>query len=170
MQQKKICMLGAFAVGKTSLVRRYVDSIFSDTYLSTVGVKIDKHVVTVGDETLNLILWDIAGEDDVSSVRMSYLRGASGYFLVVDGTRAVTLDVARSIQERAKGEIGNVPFIALVNKLDVRNEWTVAQESLAELENAGWSVALTSARTGEGVEEAFHTLAERMLLSNTTTR
>lgn len=170
MQQKKICMLGAFAVGKTSLVRRYVDSIFSDTYLSTVGVKIDKHVVTVGDETLNLILWDIAGEDDVSSVRMSYLRGASGYFLVVDGTRAVTLDVARSIQERAESEIGSVPFIALVNKLDVRNEWTVAQESLDELENAGWSVALTSARTGEGVEEAFHTLAERMLHANATTR
>ena len=166
MQQKKICMLGAFAVGKTSLVRRYVDSIFSDTYLTTVGVKIDKRVVTVGDETLNLILWDIAGEDEVSSVRMSYLRGASGYFLVVDGTRAVTLDVARSIQQRAESEIGSVPFIALVNKLDVRNEWTVAQESLAELENAGWSVAMTSARTGEGVEAAFLALAERILRPN----
>jgi small GTP-binding protein len=169
MQQKKICMLGAFAVGKTSLVRRYVDSIFSDAYLTTVGVKIDKHVVTIGDETLNLILWDIAGEDDVSSVRMSYLRGASGYFLVVDGTRAATLDVARSIQQRAEGEIGSVPFIALVNKLDVRDEWTVAQESLAELEDAGWSVALTSARTGEGVEAAFRTLAERMLRPNPAT-
>ena len=169
MQQKKICMLGAFAVGKTSLVRRYVDSIFSDTYLTTVGVKIDKRVVTVGDETLNLILWDIAGEDDVSSVRLSYLRGASGYFLVVDGTRAATLDVARSIQQRAESEIGNVPFIALINKLDVRDEWTVAQETLAELENAGWSVALTSARTGEGVEAAFLTLAERMLRPNPAT-
>jgi small GTP-binding protein len=166
MQQKKICMLGAFAVGKTSLVRRYVDSIFSDTYLTTVGVKIDKRVVSVGDETLNLILWDIAGEDDVSAVRMSYLRGASGYLLVVDGTRAATLDVARSIQQRAESEIGSVPFIALVNKLDVRGEWTVAQERLAELEDAGWSVALTSARTGEGVEEAFRTLAERMLRPN----
>jgi small GTP-binding protein len=169
MQQKKICMLGAFAVGKTSLVRRYVDSIFSDAYLTTVGVKIDKRVVTLGDETLNLILWDIAGEDEVSSVRMSYLRGASGYFLVVDGTRAATLDIARSIQQRAESEIGNVPFIALVNKLDVRNEWTVGQESLAELENAGWSVALTSARTGEGVEAAFLTLAERMLRPNPPT-
>jgi small GTP-binding protein len=169
MQQKKICMLGAFAVGKTSLVRRYVDSIFSDTYLTTVGVKIDKRVVRVGDETLNLILWDIAGEDDVSSVRMNYLRGASGYFLVVDGTRAATLEVARSIHQRAEREIGSVPFIALVNKLDIRNEWTVAQESLAELEDAGWSVALTSARTGEGVEEAFQTLAERMLQPNPAT-
>jgi len=169
MQQKKICMLGAFAVGKTSLVRRYVDSIFSDTYLTTVGVKIDKRVITIDDETLNLILWDIAGEDDVSTVRTSYLRGASGYFLVVDGTRAATLDVARSIQQRAESEIGNVPFIALVNKLDVRNEWTVAQENLAELENAGWSVVLTSARTGEGVEAAFLALAERMLRPNAAT-
>jgi small GTP-binding protein len=169
MQQKKICMLGAFAVGKTSLVRRYVDSIFSDTYLTTVGVKIDKRVVPVGNDSVNLILWDIAGEDEVSAVRMSYLRGASGYFLVVDGTRAVTLDVARSIQQRAESEIGNVPFIALVNKLDVRHEWTVAQESLTALENAGWSVALTSARTGEGVEEAFRTLAERMLRPSAAT-
>jgi hypothetical protein len=169
MQQKKICMLGAFAVGKTSLVRRYVDSIFSDTYLTTVGVKIDKRVVSVGDETLNLILWDIAGEDEVSSVRMSYLRGASGYFLVVDGTRAATLDVARSIQQRAESEIGSVPFIALVNKVDVRNEWTVAQDSLADLEQAGWSVALTSARTGEGVEAAFLTLAERLLRPSSPT-
>lgn len=166
MQQKKICMLGAFAVGKTSLVRRYVESIFSETYLTTVGVKIDKRVVTVGNETLNLILWDIAGEDDVSCVRMSYLRGASGYLLVVDGTRAATLDVARSLQQRAESEIGKVPFIALVNKLDVRDEWTVTQESLAELEDAGWSVALTSARTGEGVEAAFNALAERMLRPN----
>jgi hypothetical protein len=62
-----------------------------------------------------------------------------------------------------------VPFIALVNKLDVRNEWTVAQESLTGLENAGWSVALTSARTGEGVEAAFQTLTERMLRPNPAT-
>ena len=163
MQQKKICMLGAFAVGKTSLVRRYVDSIFSETYLTTVGVKIDKRVVTLDDDTVNLILWDIAGEDDVSSVRMSYLRGASGYFVVVDGTRVATLDVARSIQQRAEHEIGTVPFIALVNKLDVRNEWSVAEQQLAELQDAGWSVALTSARTGEGVEAAFRVLTERML-------
>ena len=163
MQQKKICMLGAFAVGKTSLVRRYVDSIFSDAYLTTVGVKIDKRAVTVGDQAVNLILWDIAGEDDVSAVRTSYLRGASGYFLVVDGTRAATLDVARSIQRRAEDEIGSVAFTVLVNKLDVREEWTVTDGDLAELERAGWSVTLTSARTGEGVEAALCALTERML-------
>lgn len=59
--QKKICMLGGFSVGKTSLVRRYVHSVFSDAYLTTVGVKIDKKIVTLPDRTVNLILWDLAG-------------------------------------------------------------------------------------------------------------
>ena len=96
MLQKKICLLGAFGVGKTSLVRRYVDTIFSDTYLTTVGVKIDKKVMTVGSEQMALILWDIAGEDAVSAVRVTYLRGAAGYLLVVDGTRPETLETAAS--------------------------------------------------------------------------
>jgi small GTP-binding protein len=162
-RQKKICLLGAFAVGKTSLVRRYVDSIFSDAYLTTVGVKIDKRTLTVGGEGLTLILWDIAGEDDVSAVRTTYLRGAAGYFLVVDGTRGATLAVARSIQARAESALGRVPFVVLVNKLDVRPEWEVSQQDLDELRSAGWPVELTSACTGEGVEEAFQALAERML-------
>ena len=66
MFQKKVCVLGAFGVGKTSLVRRYVQSIFSDAYLTTVGVKIDKKNLNVGETPVTLILWDIAGEDDVS--------------------------------------------------------------------------------------------------------
>ena len=162
-RQKKICLLGAFAVGKTSLVRRYVDSIFSDVYLTTVGVKIDKRTLTVGGEGLTLILWDIAGEDDVSAVRTTYLRGAAGYFLVVDGTRGATLAVARSIQARAESALGRVPFVVLVNKHDVRPEWEVSQQDLDELRSTGWPVELTSACTGEGVEEAFQALAERML-------
>jgi small GTP-binding protein len=80
--QKKICMIGAFSVGKTSLVKRYVQSVFSETYLTTVGVKIDKKTVDVSGRTVNLILWDVAGEDDIGSLRMSYLRGAAGYVLV----------------------------------------------------------------------------------------
>jgi small GTP-binding protein len=161
--QKKICMLGAFAVGKTSLVRRYVDSIFSDAYLTTVGVKIDKRSLVVAGREVTLILWDVAGEDDVSTVRTSYLRGTAGYFLVVDGTRGATLDVARSLRARTEAEVGAVPFVVLVNKLDVRAEWEVSEAELQALRDAGWPVQLTSARTGEGVEDAFRTLAERML-------
>ena len=79
MVQKKICMLGGFSVGKTSLVKRYVQSVFSEAYLTTVGVKIDKKTVDLPGKTVNLILWDLAGEDDIASLRMSYLRGSAGY-------------------------------------------------------------------------------------------
>jgi hypothetical protein len=161
--QKKICMLGAFSVGKTSLVRRYVSSVFSDAYLTTVGVKIDKKPVELDGRELALILWDIAGEDDVSTVRMSYLRGSAGYVLVADGTRAATLDVARSLQSRVQAEIGPVPFTMLVNKNDLADQWTVADAELDALRAAGWSVRRTSARSGEGVEDAFRELALRTL-------
>jgi small GTP-binding protein len=156
-------MLGAFGVGKTSLVRRYVQSIFAETYLTTVGVKIDKKTLTVGNESVMLLLWDIAGEDEVSPIRMTYLRGAAGYLLVADGTRAETLDVATDIQSRVKSEIGSVPFVVLLNKADLQESWDLTQESIDELAAAGWQIIRTSAKTGDGVEEAFQELAKRML-------
>ncbi len=78
MIQKKICMLGGYAVGKTSLVQRFVKGIFSEKYLTTVGVKIDKKVVQVGGREVSLILWDLHGEDDFQQVQMSYMRGGFG--------------------------------------------------------------------------------------------
>ena len=161
MLQKKICLLGAFGVGKTSLTRRFVDSIFSDTYLTTVGVKIDKKTVAVNGNTVNLLIWDIAGEDEVSAVRTSYLRGAAGYLLVVDVTRAQTLAVAKSISERVAKEVGDVPFLCLLNKTDVE-EWDISDAHIEEIELQGWTVLRTSAKTGEGVEIAFSDLARRI--------
>ena len=73
--QKKICLLGSFSVGKTSLISRYVNSLFSEKYLTTVGVKIDKKLLTVAGQELMLMIWDIAGEDDFSTIRESYLKG-----------------------------------------------------------------------------------------------
>jgi small GTP-binding protein len=159
MLQKKICLLGAFGVGKTSLVRRFVDTIFSDAYLTTVGVKIDKKLLTVGGEQMALILWDIAGEDDIAAVRVSYLRGAAGYLLVIDGTRPETLDTAVSIQARVDAEIGSVPFVALLNKADLEEDWTISMERIAQLEAGGWRFRRTSAKTGAAVEETFQELA-----------
>jgi small GTP-binding protein len=161
--QKKVCVLGAFGVGKTTLVRRFVESIFSDAYLTTVGVKIDKKTVTVGADPITLILWDVAGEDDVKAVRMSYVRGAAGYLLVADGTRADTLTVASSIQARVASEIGHLPFTLLLNKADLQENWELAEPAIESLENAGWVVLRTSAKTGEGVEDAFEQLARRMV-------
>lgn len=162
MLQRKICLLGAFGVGKTSLVRRYVDTIFSDTYLTTVGVKIDKKVLPVGTQELALILWDIAGEDEVAAVRVSYLRGAAGYLLVVDGTRPETLETAASIQGRISAELGAVPFFVLLNKADLQEDWAIPPERIELLEAVGWTFRRTSAKTGMGVEETFQELAVRL--------
>ena len=106
MIQKKICMLGGFAVGKTSLVSRFVSSIFSDKYLTTIGVKIDRKSVVIDETTINLVIWDVAGEDEFQTVQRSYLRGSSGYLLVADGTRASTFETACSLQQKAEETAG----------------------------------------------------------------
>jgi small GTP-binding protein len=160
--QKKICVLGGFGVGKTSLVKRYVESIFSETYLTTVGVKIDKKAVDLADRIVNLILWDVAGEDDISSIRLSYLRGSAGYILVADGTRRATLEVALSLRRRVEADSGPLPFVLLLNKNDLTEQWAIPEEELEDLRQDGWWVRSSSARTGEGVEDAFKDLAFRV--------
>lgn len=163
MIQKKICMLGATGVGKTSLVSRFVSSIFSDTYLTTIGVKVDKKTVAVDGTDVTLLLWDIYGQDEFQTVRASYLRGAAGYLLVADGTRARTLDTARELQKVADGVVGRVPFVLVLNKSDLVDEWHIDDRALWRLAEDGWSVLRTSARTGEGVEDAFLKLARRIV-------
>jgi hypothetical protein len=163
MISKKVCMLGGFAVGKTSLVSRFVRSIFSDKYLTTVGVKIDKKTVPVPGNDVDLVLWDIYGDDDFQKMRASYLRGANGYLLVIDGTRRATLDTARDLHRLAIETVGPVPFLALVNKADLEDQWEVDMETLNAMGREGWTVIRTSAKTGAGVEEAFTRLAVAML-------
>jgi small GTP-binding protein len=162
MIQKKVCMLGGFGVGKTSLVSRFVSSTFSDKYLTTIGVKIDRKDVSIGSEKISLILWDIYGQDELQTVRPSYLRGASGYLLVADGTRQATLDTARDLQHTAESVVGTVPFLLLLNKADLQQEWQVDERALWKLVERGWPVVKTSAKSGAGVEEAFEKLARTM--------
>lgn len=163
MIQKKICMLGGFAVGKTSLTSRFVHSIFSDKYLTTVGVKIEKKAVDLGQTTVELIVWDLYGEDEFQKTRASYLRGASGYLLVVDGTRPATLETALGLHDLAQRTIGRVPFVLLANKTDLSAQWQLDEGALAKLAERGWQVVRTSAKTGAGVPEAFSDLARAML-------
>lgn len=166
MIQKKVCMVGAFATGKTSFVKRFVKSIYSDAYHTTVGVKIDKKLVKFKEQEVTFILWDIHGEDEFQKVRMSYLRGASGYLLVVDGTRRYTLDKAFSLQQRVEETIGKVPFILILNKSDLRDEWEIDNATMNELSQKSWNVITGSAKTGLGVEQAFLKLTEEMLEGN----
>jgi small GTP-binding protein len=163
MIQKKICMLGAFAVGKTSLVARYVKSIFSEKYLTTVGVKIDKKTMSVNSQELNLILWDLAGEDEFVQLQTSYLKGSSGYILVADGTRSDTLLKAFTLQRKAEEAIGKVPFALVINKLDLQTQWEIDETALRGPREQDWIIQYTSARSGENVEETFQLLSRRML-------
>ncbi len=165
MIQKKVCMVGAYAVGKTSLVSRYVKSLFSDKYHTTVGVKVDKKTVEADGRTLDLLLWDIYGEDEFQKIRDSYLRGSAGYVLVVDGTRRETLDRAVVLQNRAEELLGKVPFVLMINKADLTDKWEVETDAVTDLGGGGWPAFKTSAKTGEGVEEAFQALARKLVAS-----
>jgi small GTP-binding protein len=163
MMQKKVCMLGAFAVGKTSLVSRFVKSVFSEKYHTTVGVKIDKKTVSAGGREASLILWDLYGEDDFQKVRMSYLRGSAGCLLVVDGTRRATLETAVALRRSVEESVGDIPFVAVLNKSDLHSAWELDPHRVAELTAAGWRFVTASAKTGEGVETAFRLLTEDIL-------
>lgn len=165
--QKKICMLGGFAVGKTSLVGRYVSSTYSDKYQTTVGVKVDKKLVTVGDAEVMMVLWDVQGEDGVQKMQKTYLRGSAGYVMVVDGTRGPTLDVAEKVQQFAEELLGPVPFVVFINKSDLEDQWDLDENAMRRLAQKGWYLFKTSAKSGVGVEEAFLTLARKMLEGET---
>jgi small GTP-binding protein len=163
MLQKKVCMLGSFSVGKTSLVRRFVESMFDETYHTTIGVKVDKKIISVNGKAVILMLWDIYGEDVFQKMRMSYLRGMSGYLLVVDGTRRQTLADALALHERVVQEIGKVPAVLVLNKDDLKDQWEIDPTQEATLAESGWSIHHTSAKTGQAVENVFLHLGQAML-------
>jgi small GTP-binding protein len=163
MMQKKVCMLGGFAVGKTSLVSRFVRSIFSDKYLTTVGVKIDKKPMAVDGKDLTLMLWDLYGQDDFQTIQESHLRGTAGYLLVVDGTRLATLDTASELQPRLRQIVGDVPFVVVLNKADLTDQWRIDDAAVTAAFPGHAAVVRTSAKTGDGVEDAFAGLARRLL-------
>jgi small GTP-binding protein len=162
MIQKKVCMVGTSGVGKTSLVAKFVHSIFSDKYLTTVGVKIDKKTVTVDGNEVMLMIWDLAGDDDYQRLQTSYLRGTSGYLLVADGTRQVTLDQAIEIQGRVTEATGPVPFLLALNKADLASQWEINDSRIADLAARQWKFFKTSAKDGSGVEDAFVELGRLM--------
>lgn len=159
----KVCMIGATAVGKTSLVARFVSSVFHARYTTTIGVRIQARRMQRGESSVDLIIWDLSGEDEFQSVQPSYLRGSTGYLLVIDGTRRETAATALILQERASRETEGAPFVVVLNKVDLANAWDVDESELAALQNSGSPIVRTSALSGAGVDEAFDLLATLML-------
>lgn len=161
MISKKVAMLGMWGVGKTSLVRQFVYSAFEDKYLSTLGVKVDKKLVSLADQDVNLMLWDIAGAEDNFSVPMHYIKGSAAYLLILDGTRKESLESAKDLVKRIELEIGDLPFIIAVNKSDLK--WEIQTGDVEQNFDAEWFS--TSAKSGENVELLFTRLAEKLIQS-----
>jgi len=156
-------MIGSFAVGKSSLVKRFVHESFTGEYYTTVGVKIDRKTIQIQDQTIDFILWDLNGEDAFQSVQMSYLRGMHGYFLVIDGTRKSTVDVAMQLDHKIQEAFGPTPRICALNKKDLLSEWDLDESAALSLTLPERPVIHTSASSGEGVEELFHQMGSLLL-------
>ena len=164
MINKKICMVGSFAVGKTSLVRRFVDSIFSDKYHTTIGVKVDKKQIVLDGQDVNLILWDLAGDDEFNKLQSSFLRGSSGFLFVVDGTRAATLDKIVELYQRITVDFPDASFVLALNKVDLKDKWELDMDKVQSLKEQECPVYEVSAKSGKRVEDIFEQLSREMLL------
>lgn len=160
IERLKVCLIGATGVGKTSLADRFTHSVFSETYRTTIGVRIETSEVVHAGRTTQLVIWDLSGEDEFQSVQPGYLQGAAGFLLVVDGTRPDTLDTARALVKRTSEAVGNVPYVVVVNKSDLQHAWAVKSRDLAALRSNAYAVVETSARSGDGVHRAFELLVE----------
>ncbi|MGI9272945.1 MAG: Rab family GTPase [Woeseiaceae bacterium] len=164
----KICIVGDFAVGKTSVAERFVNNQFSQKYLTTVGVKIDTKEIEHPTLGVNhkLIIWDVAGSDRFSHREFAYLRGASGYVYVADGTRPQTLGSVQQIRAQIIEQYGTAASIFLINKFDLVADWSIDDERLQELGAKDDTVFKTSAKTGDAVDKALTRLAEMIVADN----
>lgn len=165
---KKVCLLGDFAVGKTSLVRRFVYDLFDDKYISTIGVKVSRKTLAVptqdgGVVELTMMLWDLAGSEDFGQIRGSYMRGASGAILVCDLTRRETLESLAAYLNDLHQVSPSAMAIVVANKSDSPEQQVLLQQVQDAAAALNASYFITSARTGESVEEMFRQLS-RMLV------
>jgi small GTP-binding protein len=162
--QKKICLLGDFGVGKTSLVHRFVEGRFDDKYLSTVGVKISRKILKRPYGEMNMLVWDLAGGNGFETSSSTYMQGATGALIVCDLTRHETLTACENYARQIRILNPGVQLVFVGNKVDLTKERVVSvPDMLAALTVFGErTFFLTSAKTGEKVEDAFSYLAEKI--------
>lgn len=168
---KKVCLLGDFAVGKTSLVRRFVYDRFDDSYMSTIGVKVSRKTITLSAPSgelveLAILLWDLAGGEQFVDLRTSYLRGSAGAILVCDLTRPQTLEALEEYIQDLETIRPNAVYVLAANKVDLisdPHDFTPMLETFSRRHNIPY--VLTSAKTGVGVATVFELLGHQLLVA-----
>jgi len=166
----KICLVGEAAVGKTSLIRRFVLDDFDDKYIQTLGTKVSKKEMTMahpygdGELKVDMTIWDIMGQKGFRELlKEAYFYGAKGIIAVCDVTRRSTLDDLDDWIEGVYSVTGKVPIQFLANKWDLRDRAEFAETEIHQATRAYDSpFSFTSAKTGENVEAGFQSLAERV--------
>lgn len=161
--QKKICLLGDFGVGKTSLVRRFVEGRFDDRYLTTIGVKISRKIIERSYGSMSMLIWDLAGSTGFDSfTNPSYMQGTAGAVIVCDITRRETLTIVAEYARQARILNPRIHLIFVGNKSDLEAERVVSDEEVAAVSTTfgNGTIFLTSAKTGARVEEMFLHLAD----------
>lgn len=166
--QKKIVLLGDGAVGKTSLVRRFVVDKFDDKYIVTIGSKITAKSLQIdmGSETvyLNLQIWDIIGQKGYTKLHDSTFRGMHGVLMVADITRKETLESLKTYWiPKVQGIVSNIPFVVLANKWDLKENAELKEKDI-KIFAAKYNVPFyfTSAKSNENVNAAFNILGKKI--------
>lgn len=168
--KRKVCLLGAPSVGKTSLIRKFVFDTFSDKYISTVGTKVTKKDIDLVIAksnlkiTLSMMIWDVLGQKGYKSLHAMFYRGASAAMIVCDLTRRSTYEGIQEWVESLHKVTGSIPTIFLANKADLVDDYEFSLEEIRELaEKNNTTYFLTSARTGMNVQNAFNRLSKVLI-------
>jgi len=161
--RRKVCLLGASGVGKSSLVRRFVDGSFDEALDPSIAMSIFSGIVELGEVTLEMMLWDPAGADSDGQYNRSFISGASGLIFVVDATQPQTLDLLLQAQAKERGFIGSRPAMLVVNKVDLTGDFALSKAQVDAASKLDWRLIKVSAKTGNNVSQVFTKLAEMML-------
>ncbi|MFX0028679.1 MAG: GTP-binding protein [Candidatus Hermodarchaeota archaeon] len=163
----KLILTGDYQVGKTSLIRRFVKNTFEKDYISTMGVQISKKEVSLTEKThMNFILWDIGGQvQQMAPYRAKFYNGANAAFIVIDRTREDNLNSIKRWYKDIKNSIPkNIPIVLVGNKSDLIDDIIISEEDIRKAaDDLGFHYILTSAKTGENVNDAFLYIAYRVI-------
>ncbi len=168
--RRKICLLGDGGVGKTSLIRRFVEDVFNDKYVTTLGTKVTMKELNIKSPQneqplkMTLMIWDIMGQKELKRLLISFYKGAKGALIVADITRKETLESINDWIQSLHNCVGKVPVLFLLNKSDLMDQTRMKQDEIMNLaKKHGTSFLFTSAKTGKNVDKAFMRLSEMLL-------